>query len=957
LVRLRRVIALAVAVISAAGLAQPAPTLHYAASLVQAQIMAGEGVVLRVSLRNDGATPITVVWGRDGHPALYQFAVEHSDGTSLLPAESDPLPAIAALASGDFRQIEPGGTAEEPIAFYQGHMEVCHRYAFRRSGTYRIEASFHAVVVTPGPAGPGGVPTYRSAWEGVLVAEPVVLTVAEPADAHHLPAFGNVMIAGEVVDPAGKPISGARVEVEARIAIGGWPPNSADHSETIDVQVTDAQGRFAATRLPGDSPRFELRCTHPRFVRAATSLANAPPRKEYTARLVMDPGTVLRGTVVQEDGSPLAGARLTAGEKVAFSDAEGRFELVGVPGQGSVGCQASKGGYATQSVEVADAQSKPGDLKVVLKAAEPKAAEALTFAGQAVFTDGKPVADASILLYLKTWDGMLRVPTGPDGRFTGTLPRPGTFAGRAWVVEGGTERTGKSPAAARRWYAAVGPFSPGACDLEWVFDNRGRIRISVEPAARPPQADGFKLTCRFWPPSGLPPHESDHLIAEVAVPTEGGVTTLDSLAPGMYEVRLAEPKGWWLECWSKRLTLPGEDGGTEATVVIAPYGKDYGGFRGRLTMPGGAALPKDIRASVRLPDQTSRLVEVRDGIVSAGKLPVGSVCLTVWPPGCHTLTRDVEIQPGAITDLGDLRLVTPGETHGTVIGHVLFEDGTPALGAVVGERLGPRSGVRVGADGSFRFQLPAGTRTAEVGLWGIPLWPRAALPGELNFSAEGAVWNLAREWNDTVRLPLEMAVGETLSREVVIDRSALGNVRVKWLGPTGMSFRLALTVVRDGGVFTCHTPTVGVGRVYDRPEGILIEKVPRGERFVSLSVWQGKVTERGLDYCGYQRQPAGDAESLFAFDPAAGGSLSGTLRRPNGEPVPSESVVLWPEPLESVRGLGPGGQAVVRPDGTFRFPSVAPGRYLVRLGPPGERQDPLVEVRQGEEAKVELVVP
>lgn len=155
------------------------------------------------------------------------------------------------------------------------------------------------------------------------------------------------------------------------------------------------------------------------------------------------------------------------------------------------------------------------------------------------------------------------------------------------------------------------------------------------------------------------------------------------------------------------------------------------------------------------------------------------------------------------TDLGDIILVTEEQGTGWVEGHILFDDGTPALGAtIIGDFFDK---IPIRADGSFRRQLPIGQLKVAIDISGVPLWPRSNLGTDV--SSYIGRFSLARQWSDTLFLPLDIKPGETIQRDITIPLATLGNVEIKWLGDSDPNDLFYALAVRTGNSFySCHCP-------------------------------------------------------------------------------------------------------------------------------------------------------
>lgn len=155
----------------------------------------------------------------------------------------------------------------------------------------------------------------------------------------------GVVVSGIVVDTNAKPIAGARLmpgpdRNNAVQTIWQWGVN-AGFLYSTDLGSSDADGRFRLGRPPGS-----------KLVLGALTDEGASPYTEPIeieegravpdVRLVVEPGGTVRGRVVRGDErEPVVGAsvsswssdgnRYPAVQRQAKSDAEGRFELTGLP--------------------------------------------------------------------------------------------------------------------------------------------------------------------------------------------------------------------------------------------------------------------------------------------------------------------------------------------------------------------------------------------------------------------------------------------------------------------------------------------------------------------------------------------------------------------------------------------------------------------------------------------------
>ena len=154
----------------------------------------------------------------------------------------------------------------------------------------------------------------------------------------------GVYASGKVFDDAGRPASGARVEIAAFLANGryvhetiGLYMSGSTHSERLEVggvyaTETDAGGQFSLGPLPNEA--FELYTTSPGF---AAHYSEPQSAGEKDIAIVLSEGGQLSAQTVRYDnGEPVRNARIVLqGESykdvyIAESGDEGEIELINV---------------------------------------------------------------------------------------------------------------------------------------------------------------------------------------------------------------------------------------------------------------------------------------------------------------------------------------------------------------------------------------------------------------------------------------------------------------------------------------------------------------------------------------------------------------------------------------------------------------------------------------------------
>ncbi len=217
------------------------------------------------------------------------------------------------------------------------------------------------------------------------------------------------VVRGVVRDSTGKPISGARVHVEA---LGekrrSWqdllPPR-----RIIARGATDPRGRF---QLPlSRAGVFSVRASHPLYLPAASEAFEVPQAGERGPELslTLSEGLTLRGTIRNREGVPIGGVRIQARlrSRISSSGAHGREVPLGAflastvsgpdgswelkplaPGVYLIWIDHAPYAPLRREVKVGEQKSP---LELVLK---PEA----FVAGEVVGPDGRPVVGASVVI-------------------------------------------------------------------------------------------------------------------------------------------------------------------------------------------------------------------------------------------------------------------------------------------------------------------------------------------------------------------------------------------------------------------------------------------------------------------------------------------------------------------------------------------------------------------------------
>lgn len=288
-------------------------------------------------------------------------------------------------------------------------------------------------------------------------------------------------VAGVVLGPGGGPVGGAQVEAVQRSPDAvPYPWNKLPRESTGPLATTDGEGRFEIDGLPPRADWAFYAVKDGLRSRWSPSLALGPGRPDGEVRLVLGPGAARSGVVVADDGSPVAGAEVSAsgrtsvergGPATATTDARGRFSLTGLPVDDPLTLLVLADGRPRHTVPLgalAEGTDLP-PLEVSLPAGE-------TLTGRLRGSNGKP--RAGVVLQLA------RLPGAPGG-VQATTTGDGTFAfrglprgrGRIGVLEEG-------------WRAGpeLGTVEVPGPPLDFVYDppRTTSIRVRVNgPEGRP----------------------------------------------------------------------------------------------------------------------------------------------------------------------------------------------------------------------------------------------------------------------------------------------------------------------------------------------------------------------------------------------------------------------------------------------------------------------------------------
>ena len=227
--------------------------------------------------------------------------------------------------------------------------------------------------------------------------------------------------AGSVKTRDGKAVAGATVIIMARAGADSSP----DWSYVPDVKVTtDTEGRWRFNEMPSGWSRVYINVTHPDYVPTFMQRDVPTPSdlmlKARKAEMILDEGVALAGRVVDDQGRPLAGAKIGLGADRRImqsdfpsvaTDAEGRFRFGHVPA-GTQTVTAQSPGRAPELADVVVAQG--------MKPVEFRLGPGHLIRGRVVNPQGKPLDGVTV--QAMNWKGHSSLDwttkTDAAGRFT-----------------------------------------------------------------------------------------------------------------------------------------------------------------------------------------------------------------------------------------------------------------------------------------------------------------------------------------------------------------------------------------------------------------------------------------------------------------------------------------------------------------------------------------------------------
>ncbi|BCM93018.1 hypothetical protein IAD21_04905 [Abditibacteriota bacterium] len=484
------------------------------------------------------------------------------------------------------------------------------------------------------------------------------------------PVWAQNALSVRVVDAAGAPIAGAQVQVRA------WSDTAP--APFISPKVTDASGTvlFALPVQSGGKP-------------LSTSIVAGAKGFAFNSAFViggkvevrLERGVAWRGKIVDEEGKPLAGARVTlrgamkghdfrslvflAYENTAsantnplsalystLSKADGSFVIENAPADKELIFQANRAGFALVNGQDARAGVEE-QIKLQL---------AGSVHGRALGADGKPIANLKVYASGQYRMGGNGSTTDAKGAFTIGHLAPGTYTLSATLPDNATYLLARRPG------VRVEGGKTGEVDI-WRAQKSVVVRGMVRDAITQKPVKGASFAADN--PQDIASNDDSAWATSDAT----GHFVLRVL-PGKYQVRSAGAPSGYMRTDSKRSTevdSQGKQSGPELNFtlqrspIVRGIALDEGGrpIKAQLTLNMGGEIDTDANGKWQYTPQSTEDLAFGGGSDESGYFDVISPKRVDWP-----VTK-----PIAIT--------VRHRPWGTLAGRIVTPEGTPIEGARV----------------------------------------------------------------------------------------------------------------------------------------------------------------------------------------------------------------------------------------------------------------------------------
>lgn len=820
----------------------------------------------------------------DGMPATGDRA---SGGTGRMPQEQTPgggteagRPARTAVADaswlvgGEIRRgsktpFEGARIEIDVFAGYEtkGTPLARHRVESRAEGRFELRRA---------PPGQTVTLRFRSGTPDLYVRRRTALVVrgATPPQNVVLYAYPlDRVLAGIVVNEQREPLPGATVLTRAR----------------SEGTTTGADGRFRA-RVSSASSRIDVQAAAPGYALLRRSVQPPQPGDESEIELVLKRGFAVRGTVRDEAGSPIEGARVTtfftSFYQPALSDARGQFEISWLePGRERHSLFARKAGFIEARTTVEKSKPKESYNLVMKRGARVE--------GRVFDSHRKPLAGAELYIgFSPSAYNRIDAVSRDDGSFVFAHVTPGE---RRLSVEA----RGHAPHVIEVDVQGDVPVT----QIDLFLLTGGSVGGRVQDAAGKPLAGVWVSTLQ----AGTRHARGEYIGTHVESDEEGrfrvehlpqGTIHLEFYASGFVRRTLQA-----VELGRDDLDVTLErSAGLTGKVVDASTGEPVRKFRIRLSdATGGGYSARWVRQGFEFDEPTgvwrSRSENFKPGL----SFTVEARAEGYAPARQRNVTAKVDPDPEACV----LRLARGG----TIRGSVLSPRGTLLADAriVISTPDSPYKGRRY-----EDFHGRISTQTDDKGEFEL----RDVPPGQVTLFAEHAQWPVTQDGpfqvasRQLVQRVIRLAVsGEIAGVLFGLDRRPVPRARVE-LTPTDSARLIARHTTTDETGRFRFADGLGAGRYWVRPGGEPPDALRNVIVGAMLTLTPGQQLEVEL-------RPHGACELLVEVRGAAGAS---------GKPILQLHKMLdeqRPDPEFSAPSLHLDSQ------GKARVRGVAAGRYMV----------------------------
>lgn len=481
------------------------------------------------------------------------------------------------------------------------------------------------------------------------IAGPITARLSSQSDPVILKLRPGAQLVVAVADTAGKSIDGATLELRG-------------------IDETRATAKAGKATFAGVVPgSYQLAAWSDRHARSLQWIQITPGGND--AQVTLAAGAAARGRVLDDNGSPVAGARVVYSGASDWSQqandqldavttaADGAFSFDAMPA-GSFRFVASHSELATgtSALVTLDGKTERSGIVVSLSAGA-------VVRGKVVDASNQPVASARVRISTNG-RSMFAAParqafTDANGGFeVKALPR-------AQLLAVALHESAASQSVAIDTSAGTPPAVTLMLDVTGtiagvVVDANGQpvegVQVSAGPNFRDSRDD---IDMAQWRLRGFPQELTD----------ASGAFKLGGLAPGNYIVTARPAHAAARARRSSSEGVAAKTGQTELRLVLLPEGA----VKGKVAYPDGTP-PSAFSIAVGM-DQQSFL---GDGEFLIDALAPQSYQLTVRGAGFETRSRDVKIESGKTVDLGTITV-----QRGRSLAGVVVADGRPVANATV----------------------------------------------------------------------------------------------------------------------------------------------------------------------------------------------------------------------------------------------------------------------------------